>query len=505
MPEYKDEFTKAMARTVVRAALKKVADFKGNIDKFKFHNFQDYHKKIFVSTIRTEIRAIKLSPRRHLDIKVGIGDIKKWDHMEACMLWLLENFGVTITNAKWLTPNNLIGFVFPFLFAFAILFAPLNAIEIEDLKMEVKGGDLVEIWFNFDFSDSIDVMKSGLYFDSLGYRCFLKLQGNNAILAEVTPTCLKKSISFNFDNVTLNMINQISKGQTNAYLVPNNDIIVGLKGGGIDTIMASDFEKYSKQNLKLNDMQKKELKNALSGNVSTLENSFEFFREVNEEDSTKTEYIVQYNNIIPRFLGVDGLNLRSRGHISSQTASPLNFVEFSLFHPSKMQEKKIAKHDFIFNWFLESSLYGNQKLDTVTGDIKLGLKSLIPNLVNLSAGFNRLRLKPILELGVAGSFHSHELPVFEGKKDHMELFFSFHYFVPVAEKLAIIYDAEGNFASMVDENVRIFQSIVFAYDIPLKGLHTLVKWETGQNRISYETDNRILLGVLYNFMPEPGS
>jgi hypothetical protein len=92
---------------------------------------------------------------------------------------------------------------------------------------------------------------------------------------------------------------------------------------------------------------------------------------------------------------------------------------------------------------------------------------------------------------------------YQDKKLNPGLFAEAYYYIPVAEKFALIVEAEAfysdNFKS--GNKFRVFYNLSFGYDLPLKDLKVLFKVQGGENDVNNGRDTRALIGILMDFIP----
>jgi len=141
-------------------------------------------------------------------------------------------------------------------------------------------------------------------------------------------------------------------------------------------------------------------------------------------------------------------------------------------------------------------------MDSTSWDFRAGASLLTPNLIDLSLGANRLRLKPVVELGAAYAVRTNEQMLFENKTD-LEWWFNVDYYIPVSDRYAIIFEAEGRYNQNVTQGSkwRYWNAVTFSYDLPVEDLKALFKWETGRTAYVTDSGSRLLLGILVNQIP----
>ena len=86
------DFTRDLAREIVRKALKRVADFRDtdDIEQFTFEDFQDYHKKKFLTALKLETNSVK-SENKYYDIVLNQTSMDRWNTICDCIDYLEEH------------------------------------------------------------------------------------------------------------------------------------------------------------------------------------------------------------------------------------------------------------------------------------------------------------------------------------------------------------------------------------------------------------------------------
>jgi hypothetical protein len=132
-------------------------------------------------------------------------------------------------------------------------------------------------------------------------------------------------------------------------------------------------------------------------------------------------------------------------------------------------------------------------------------QDLVPNFVNLTEGFNRLRVKPLAKLGLNLLYYTKTEDSLSLKTPLAEAFLSLYYYIPVLQYYSITL--EGNiFARSNKDFVFVNKSanwrwdITLGYDVPGFGTKVMAKYSFGKNDITLQKDDKILLGVLVDFI-----
>ncbi|UCG61706.1 MAG: hypothetical protein JSV52_15580 [Candidatus Zixiibacteriota bacterium] len=104
-------FDKALAKEIVKQALKKVADFRGdNIEHFTFSRFEDFHKMLFLSALKAGVQSVRYDDTTHYDIILDHDSMDKWKTVGDCINWVNGKCGLIGTsNTKKLSRAELEG------------------------------------------------------------------------------------------------------------------------------------------------------------------------------------------------------------------------------------------------------------------------------------------------------------------------------------------------------------------------------------------------------------
>lgn len=117
-------------------------------------------------------------------------------------------------------------------------------------------------------------------------------------------------------------------------------------------------------------------------------------------------------------------------------------------------------------------------------------------------GEDRLRLKPVLKLGVKlyQEFENNR-PIAEGSTEFSNQFYSeFYYYIPVKKLYSLTLRGNAFFdlndKVNPDNEVKFNYSVVFGIEIPQTGLKTIFKYLRGENGITYERDEVLMIGFM---------
>ena len=131
-------------------------------------------------------------------------------------------------------------------------------------------------------------------------------------------------------------------------------------------------------------------------------------------------------------------------------------------------------------------------------------QGIVGNFIDLSGGYNRLRLFPIVTSGLDGMYYIEANDTTMRKKVLYEPFIQLYYYIPVYERFNIVFnggckwrsDADGN---LLKNNVRLYGELSLGYEPPQAGIVILAKYVFGTHKLSYQKDDKIVIEALLDF------
>lgn len=83
------EFNRTVMNGCVKKALEQVADFPDDADigEFSFQHFHDYHKKMFITTLKNAVLNVQ-NEEFHYDIVLNEDIMDNWDTVNDCISYL---------------------------------------------------------------------------------------------------------------------------------------------------------------------------------------------------------------------------------------------------------------------------------------------------------------------------------------------------------------------------------------------------------------------------------
>jgi hypothetical protein len=376
-------------------------------------------------------------------------------------------------------------------------------IQVSEFSVEINTAARIEIWFVFHVSKDIE---DGTTLDSLkpssGFHAELVVEGEETRAYELEANAQKGHIalkSVGMDKKDKGVVKKIYDGRLKGHIEFNKDAKITLLNGSIAVLTVEKARKLSRDKLKLSESQRDIIDETLSDGRLYEEDRFEIKRTIDKDDTLKTEYAAEFAWSQPLFWSP--LSIGVSGRLSTQSDNSLNRTE-AFLNLSTSIDSAFGQL-FIYSLFIEPSVKGTQSLDTSTLAINGGFTSLIPNLVNFTAGSNRLRLKPILTADLHYVRHFRKQPLYDNATESFGITLKLYYYIPLADKYALIYDGVASYNNkyQMDDGLNFRHSIALSYDLPLEDLKVAFKWETGKNEFMTKSETDALVGILLDYVP----
>lgn len=385
---------------------------------------------------------------------------------------------------------------------FLVLVSPGEAVAAVGERLEVKINTigLPELWFTITLRDSIDFAKTHQRYRETNEPAFdLRDLATGQLISELGLGGKDDAIDLIATDPDASVAKMIFKGEVQVYIASSGDLPLFFQDGETGALTPAELKELSSQ-IGLEEGQVRALELVGRGQQRVLDNDISFSQHVGDEDSTRTEYVLNFQLGQP--IGKTPLVFETKGRISTDEEHPLNQVELSLVGRTNPSQDEFGIRGLTWSGYLECAVLGNQTLDASGMRVSLGVEGLFPNFINLTGGANRLRLFPVMGVGVGYRRNFEDVAVFGEGREFLELLFNISYVIPVLGKYTLYLDGEATFNDdRVGDNWRHLSSITLAYDLPLEELRILASWETGSNEFTFEDDSRVLIGLLASYLP----
>ncbi|MCL5028975.1 MAG: hypothetical protein M1480_08155 [Bacteroidetes bacterium] len=384
-----------------------------------------------------------------------------------------------------------------FLFLIVIqfnLFAQSNEVTKVEVKINTYSSSC--IYYYIFFRDKMDEDKT--FQDITKYKVELVRLTDGT---KVDSTTCKIGINPNSISFSVNLINsnkelieKIFSKDFPTYLSVSEPVIIYMPGGKEPFVLTQDkLKELTLSTKNLTDDQKQILINNINQNAPEFRNKISFSKSVNGSDSTQNEYIAEFDIQKPFLSDLTGsyFYYKIKGRVSTFEQNPLNSIEAYIIY-------NIQDH-----LYFEAGRIGPQKFDVNSLRANLGYETLIPNLIDLTGGKPRFRLKPDIKFGLAYQQNFQSNNPFENKEGNLLLFANGYYYIPVLDKFAIIAEGEARYSDKFYNGDKfIFNySLTFGYETPLNDLKVLFQVINGKNEVNLGGATSYSLGLLLNFIP----
>jgi len=376
----------------------------------------------------------------------------------------------------------------------------INSIGSPELNIDLKL--VLPDTFQLDDEDFFD-LNAG-YVALLKSKKFDELIDPDVVSVEISPAA-GNIIRFIVTGFSQKLSELIAKGDAGIYITVNSAIKFSAYKGDEKLsyeLKVSDVEKFTSNKIILTDAMQKELIAAKGGSIFMSSNTFDFgILPKDTEENAKTEFYADFkyrseygfSDNVPVFFYGEGL-------LTTNSADTLNYL--SLYPISY----RFADYDKIgnrknYDLVAQLGIEGNQKFTNYRMSGNIYWQGLIPNLINLTMGEDRLRLKPVLKAGAKfyKEYENNRLIESENE-DSNQIFGELYYFVPIKKIYSLILDANAfyDFSDTLnpDDEIMYNVSITLGIDIPNTDFKTIFKYVEGENGITYQKDQQLMIGFM---------
>lgn len=386
----------------------------------------------------------------------------------------------------------------------------LAKISKDTILINTINGNSITISLEIDFSDkklqgfkidneSFDHLNAELNTELISKKHPSLMTHGEKINVTVTP----KKIVFEITELSDELISLLQDNSANIYVKTDNDIVFKvLKNDDISTIKVLkiskiQIEKSTKSNSMLTEQMAKEIIDAKGGEIILTQNKLDFGVIPSEESSSsKTEYSASFNyrtnySFLKKELPI---YFSAKGLVSTNSKDSLNYLSI---YPVNYNFSKGA-NEFIGQIGVE----GNQTFSNYRISGNLFWNGIIPNIIDLTFGEDRLRLKPVIKIGMKfyQEIENNRLEEINSNEFSNQAFSEFYYYIPIKNNYSLIIEGTAfyDFNSSVNPNKKAMlnYSATFGIDIPKTDFKTIFKYSKGENGISYQTNNYFLIGLM---------
>lgn len=366
---------------------------------------------------------------------------------------------------------------------------------LDSLDLQINTVNTLELHYVFTFSGDIDRAETLTHTPNQAVNFKLIRAGNGEILASENYSSVgmrSRRIDFTFplDKDRKELISRIYEREEPVYLALSGNIEVIFAGTNQSYVLTPDEAKtLTLEQSHLSSSQLNAINAYNRGTSYELKNNLDFNREVGTEDSAMAEYVFNFD-IVKSISSTVPLFVKAKGRMSTNSGNPLNYSEFYLSYRRPGADL-----------FVEAGRIGRQDFSTNSLRLNLGLETLLPNLVDLTGGSPRLRLKPYLKAGLAFQKNFGTDNAFGNDELNLMVTAEGYYYIPLGEQFFTVVMVDGNYSDAFrNDKFRFAYDLSIGYQTPLNDLKLLFQVQSGENEVNRSASTRYLVGLLMNFI-----
>ena len=217
---------------------------------------------------------------------------------------------------------------------------------------------------------------------------------------------------------------------------------------------------------------------------------FHIGTEVNPQDSADRSFYleVQESKSWAPLLGSLSLNWGIEGRVSTSKTDSLQYAKI---YPLVAQLNGISSRGALMAG-VESGYEGFGKKGRVA--LKGVYQFRLPyNPVDLTLGFSRWRINPVLNLSVQGNAYWSDTALPDSLKSGADATLSLRYDIPVGKSYYLQTFAQGNYSTLTKE-LQYLYNFSFGYIID-GSIQVLASYQQGYQNVTYTFDKQLLIGI----------
>ncbi|NVK53756.1 MAG: hypothetical protein HWD85_12545 [Flavobacteriaceae bacterium] len=263
------------------------------------------------------------------------------------------------------------------------------------------------------------------------------------------------------------------------------------------TISETQISKWTKNAFfKLTKDQKEALINEKGGEAIIAENSIDIgYVSESESVSGNNEVNVSFK-YRDYWKNSTKIGYSFEGLLSTNSKDSLNY--FSMY-PLISNLGKLDKEGN-YNIIGKAGVEGNQTFSNYRISANLSIQGIIPNLIDLTAGENRLRLKPVINVGI--KFYNevkNNRRINTDNEVSNQVFTDFYYYIPIHKSFSLTVNGTAFYD--LSKKINPSKKISYNFDATLgfivsKGFKTVFKYTKGNNIVTFERGDFFSIGVL---------
>ncbi|KYG71185.1 hypothetical protein EV198_3543 [Roseivirga ehrenbergii] len=367
---------------------------------------------------------------------------------------------------------------------------------------------------NLGNGSPINQIRSLVVYDSIKNSINFYSNGKPVLLnspdAQVKTRFQNNAIQVELTKVSKSDLVLLQNLGSNVYLSSNSDISLTLNSGSL-VIPKTSLEAQSLGKILITDDLMETYFGAFGGEYAYANNSFNWsFTPKSESDINKMELNADFSFHQSYHLskGKAGnekpLVFYAKGRVSTNAKDSLNYL---YIYPLNFDISGASEAQMMARFGVE----GNQAFTNGRMAFNFSYEKLIGNLVDFTYGSNRLRLKPVLNIGgkVYKEFDNMRVGAESSNELSGQVFANLYYNIPVFDNYSIIIESNTyyDFSEAInpDQKLKINYSIALGVDIPKSPFKTLFKYKDGQVDVNNFSDSNLTIGLLADLESVLGS
>lgn len=254
----------------------------------------------------------------------------------------------------------------------------------------------------------------------------------------------------------------------------------------------------------LSDQALRRLTAALGGDFALYQNKIDFGMQADTADSTRRIFSATFRYYDRPFSSMPWWMVHARGYLSTDSNDSLS--EVSIY---PLTVSRLRGLDGPWPTELRGSLgiEGDQRFRRSRLNANGYLSTLTPNLIDLTGGVPRLRLKPVIRVGFEywHEFDDHGHPL--GNKKGGKIGGELYYVIPVLKNYMLLIEGEvgAPLGAGFKQKYRTGDLIkrfdmTLGYNIPGGGLQIMAKYSFGKTDVLFREDSKLFIGILLDFL-----
>jgi len=396
--------------------------------------------------------------------------------------------------------------LFAFAFINLISVAQITTLTLKDFdtKINTVGSKSIEVnlFFNFPNKYKDYIVDEGSINNVNSYL----LIGN--IKKKITESPINKGLKFSLNIDIDKLAERLENISLNHQIEIEKDIIFDIWNNNQENtrikiiITNNQITKWTKNAFnKLSKTQKEALIKEKGGAAIISNNSIDIGHvsesesaSGNAEVNVKFKYQDYWKNSSKIGYSFEGL-------LSTNSKDSLNY--FSAY-PFISNFGKLGSKNSSFDIIGKVGIEGNQAFTSWRFSANVSIQGIIPNLINLTAGENRLRLKPVVNIGVKYYTEvKNNRKVVTDNEISNQFFSDFYYYIPIHKTFSLTLNGKAFYD--ISKRINPDKKINYNFDAILgmsiaKGFKTVFKYTKGSNSVTFEKGDFFSIGVLSDIL-----